>query len=267
VKLLEDQIALVTGAAQNIGLAISKAFVDAGARVLMVDRQAELIEKEAAPFGDRAKAVAADMTDRAACAEVVAAAEAWGGRLDILVNNAYGAPWQSVVDQSDEGWDQGIAIGLTALMATSRAALPGMIERGSGNLITLGSTNAFIPCHGFAAYAAVKGGIVNFTRQIASEYGPHGVRANCLCPGFITNPKREEVYAEKPLERARVTSLIPLRRMGTDDEIGKAALFLASDLASFYTGQCLIVDGGQTIQNPKMGTWPFQEAIHEFGMD
>lgn len=261
---LQEKTALVTGAAQNIGLAISRQFIAEGARVVLVDRKAETLARVAAELGPRAIPIDADLSSTPECARVIAESEKKVGHLDILVNNAYAGPYKSVVDQDDESWNLALSIGLTAMMALTRASLPGMIERGSGSIINLGSINSHTPAFSMAAYATVKGGICNFTRQIAVEYGWKGIRANSLCPGYITNPEREADFEAHPLERERVTSGIPLRRVGTDDECARAAVFLASEDASFITGQDLLVDGGQSVQNVKMATWPFAEAIEKY---
>ena len=261
---LKDKVCLVTGAAQNIGLAIGRRFLDEGATVYFVDRNREALRKITDGI-DRAHPVAGDLTERGFCRSMVEAAITGSGRLDVLVNNAYGAPYQSVIDQSDEAWDQAITLGLTAMMAACRAALPGMVARRSGAIINIGSINAGTPAYNMAAYATIKAGIEGFTRQIAVQYGPEGIRVNCLAPGFITNPKRDEQFAAKPLERRRQESLIPLRRVAQDGEVAAVAAFLASDEASFVTGQRLGVDGGQPVQNSRMGTLPFQEALAELG--
>jgi 3-oxoacyl-[acyl-carrier protein] reductase len=258
---LAQRTAFVTGAAQNIGKGIAERFAAEGARVVCVDRNRAGAQAVASAIGGGAIALEADLTSTAACAAAVAEAERVCGGIDILVNNAYAGPYKSVVNQDDASWATALAIGLTAMMALCRATLPGMIARKRGVIVNLGSINSFTPCYGMAAYAAVKGGIVNFTRQIAVEYGPHGIRANSICPGWINNPQRIAEFAAKPIEEARITSLIPLRRCGTDDDCARAAVFLASDDAAFITGQSLLVDGGQSVQNAKMATWPFQEAL------
>jgi NAD(P)-dependent dehydrogenase (short-subunit alcohol dehydrogenase family) len=260
---LNGKTALVTGAAQNIGAAIARRFASEGARVVIVDCQEAAAAELAATLDHDAFAIAADLSSTTECSRVVREAEQRCGHLDILVNNAYAGPYKSITEQDDESWHFALAIGLTAMMATCRAALPGMIARGSGTIINLGSINSFTPCYGMAAYAAVKGGICNFTRQLAVEYGERGIRANTLCPGFITNPSRDAEFAASPIERARIISLIPLRRVGTDDDCARAAVFLASDDSAFITGHDLLVDGGQSIQNAKMATWPFAEALEK----
>lgn len=261
---LKNKICLVTGAAQNIGLAIARRFLDEGAIVYCVDLNAAAVEK-VAQGNERAHPIAGDLTNRGFCGEMVETAIREQGHLDVLVNNAYGAPYQSAIDQTDEAWDHAIELGLSAMMAACRAALPSMVARRSGTVINLSSINAKTPGYNMAAYATIKAGIEGFTRQLAVQYGPEGIRANCLAPGFITNPRRDQKFAESPLERRRQESLIPLRRTAKADEVAGVAAFLASDEASFITAHSLAVDGGQPVQNALMGTWPFQEALAEYG--
>jgi NAD(P)-dependent dehydrogenase (short-subunit alcohol dehydrogenase family) len=256
---LTGRTALVTGAAQNIGRGIATRFAAEGARVVVVDRQQAAAAEVAAAIGG--EAIAADLTNVAACHQVVAEAERRVGGIDILVNNAYAGTDAPLTEQDDAVWETSLAIGLTAMMALCRACLGGMCARGRGSIINLSSINAFAPALGMPAYAAVKGGIVSFTRQIAVEYGPHGVRANSLCPGHILNERFRTLFAADPVESARFMSAIPLRRSGTNDDCASAAVFLASDEASFITGHSLVVDGGQTAQSARVRSYAFAEAL------
>lgn len=261
---LSGKRALVTGAAQNIGRAIAERFAAAGATVVLADRQEDPIRELADRFSDvggRALAIPVDLTQRhEAEAMVDRAIEAFGG-LDVLVNNAYTGPYKRLTDQDDEGWDRAMAVGVHAIMGTCRRAIPHMIEAGHGSIINVGSMNSFNPAASMAVYSAVKGAVVNFSRQLAVDYGPSGVRCNALCPGFITHAKRNQVFREKPLEKERVLATIPLRRLGECEDIAHAALFLASDESSFMTGQCLVIDGGAIMQNPRMVTHPFEASL------
>jgi len=261
---LHNKTCLVTGAGQNIGQAIAERFLAEGATVYLVDKNASAVEK-VAEGNERAHPLAGDLTDRAFCREMIETAIREQGCLDVLVNNAYGAPYQSAVDQTDEAWDYAISLGLTAMMAACRAALPSMVSRRSGCVINLSSINAKTPAWNMAAYATIKSGIEGYTRQLAVQYGPDGVRANCLAPGFITHAQRDQQFADTPLELRRQESLIPLRRVAEAHEVASVAAFLASEEASFMSGHSLAIDGGQPVQNAIMGTWPFQEALAELG--
>jgi len=231
--------------------------------VVMADHNPQTLEAATAELGERAVPVVCDLRRIDDCKRLIATAEERCGRVDVVVNNAYKGYYQSLEQLTDEAWQEELAIGLTAMMATCRAALPGMLARGRGAIVNTGSRNSYTPAYGMAAYATVKAGILNFTRQIAVQYGPQGIRANSICPGFITHAKREAHFDAHPLERKRIEATIPLRRVGHDGEIAEASLFLASDSSSFVTGASLVVDGGATVQNPKMVTWPMQEALAE----
>jgi len=261
---LSEKICLIAGASQNLGLAFAKRFLEEGATVYLVARRAEIIEEAAAGY-ERAHALPGDLTDPAFCAEMIETVVREQGRIDVLVNNAYGAPRLPAAEQTDEGWAQALSIGLTAMMAATRAALPHMVDKGSGSIINLGSVNAVHPNFGTAAYATVKAGIEGFTRHVASQYGPDGVRANCLAPGFIVHAQMDAVFDRKPLERRRAQAVIPLRRTGKAAEVAAVAAFLASEDASFITGHTLVVDGGQTIQHGSITTYPIQQALAELG--
>jgi NAD(P)-dependent dehydrogenase (short-subunit alcohol dehydrogenase family) len=138
-----------------------------------------------------------------------------------------------------------------------------MIAQGGGTILTMGSINGRTPAPSMAVYATIKGGIEAFTRQIAVEYGPQGIRANTLCPGFITDARREAEFVTKPKEKARATSVIPLRRLGTAQDVADAALFLTSPQAAWITGQTLTIDGGQSVQNHRSVTHPFEAMTRD----
>lgn len=235
-----------------------------GAKVWLVDRKEPELASVCAGIRDRggiAEPYVADLTITCEVEKMVnQAAETFGG-LDIVVNNAYTGPYKKLLDQDDEGWQQGIAIGLTAAMVACRTAIPFLQQRGGGSLINLGSINSFKPGGNMAVYSAVKGGIVNLSRQIAVTYGESGIRCNALCPGFITHDQRNENFAKHPLELERVLATIPVRRLGVGEDIANAALFLASDESTFVTGHSLVVDGGSTIQNANVPTHYFEKAL------
>ncbi|NRA36506.1 MAG: SDR family oxidoreductase, partial [Planctomycetes bacterium] len=239
---LKNKICIVTGAAQNIGLGIATACIEAGATVIMLDHNEKLVSSEANKLGDKAFPMAIDLRDSTACDQIIKDIEQQHGRIDVVVNNAYKGYYQSLEKMTDQAWNEEIAIGLTAMMAICRAALPGMIQRGSGVFVNTGSINSFTPAYGMSAYATIKAGILNFTRQLAVEYGPQGIRANSVCPGYISNPEREKEFAEKPIERKRIEATIPLRQLGSDADVAEAVIFLASDSSRFITGHSLVVD-------------------------
>ena len=261
---LKNQRALITGAAQNIGRAIAVRFAEEGAAVALADIQEEPIVELASEIkakGGKAVAIPTDLADRSAVEAMVERAISELGGLDVLVNNAYNGPYKALTGQDDAGWDRAIAIGVHAIMAACRKAVRQMQKQGGGSIINLGSINSFTPAPSMAVYSAVKGAVVNFSRQLAVEYGPDGIRTNALCPGYITHDKRNAMFEEKPLELDRVLATIPLRKLGQCEDIANAALFLAGDESGFVNGHSLVVDGGSTIQNARTPTVPFESAL------
>lgn len=250
--------AIVTGAgsADGIGFATAKLLLAAGARVAITsttdrikDRLAEL---GAAP--DRAFAQAADLTVPQQVKDLVAATEARLGPVDILVNNAGmtqvggDIPGGRLSQMTEEGWDYGISINLKTCFLMTRAVLPGMIERRYGRIVQMSSvTGPLVGIAGSSVYAAAKAGMLGMTRALAIEVGGSGVTVNCIGPGWIQTASSSEAE----ITAGRHT---PVGRPGTPAEVGHAAVFLASEEASYITGQMLVVDGGNIIQEYKVGS-------------
>ena len=236
----------VSGAAIGFGRAIAERFAAAGARVFGCD----IAEREG---GDPRIAMArVDLTDRAAAARWIAAVEAEAGRaLDVLVCNAGGVAGQSdrpIEAVEDDDWDRVVAVNLGSTFALCRAAAPAMKRARAGAIVTITSSAALqASLTGIQSYCASKHAVLGLTRQLAHEFGPFGIRVNSVAPGFVrTNPATERQWASYGPERQRqLVEAIALKRLGTADEIAKAVLFFASDLASFVNGQILSVDGGR----------------------
>jgi len=250
---------VVTGGAMGIGLGIATALVDAGANVLIVDVDGEAAGAAAADLGGRGTKVASmemDLTKEGAGEEVVARCIEEFGSIDLLVNNAGIYPQVPMLEMTPEVFDGVYTLNLKALAFTSKAAAARMIEQGGGGaIVNIGSIDSFHPSMvGLAAYDASKGGVLMFTKNLALELAPHGIRVNMIAPGGIVTPG-----ASKPLEGsgmtpehmqkmvARFTELIPMKRFGQPEEIGTAAVFLSSEGASYITGTSLIVDGGRLL--------------------
>jgi len=239
----------VSGAAIGFGRAIAEAFVRDGARVFGCDiRVADLAALER-DTGVRTAIV--DLTDRSAAAGWIADVEAQvGGPVDILVNNAGGVAGQAhapIEDVTDAAWDEVVAINLSAAMALCRACAPGMKAAGGGAIVNIASGAALkASLTGVQAYCAAKHALLGLTRQLARELGPSGVRVNAVAPGFVeTNEATARQWAAFGPERQRqIVEGIALRRLGQPAEIAEAVLFLASDRASFVTGEILSVNGG-----------------------
>jgi NAD(P)-dependent dehydrogenase (short-subunit alcohol dehydrogenase family) len=256
-EVLAGKVCIVTGAAAGIGRAIALHFARAGATLVLADRDAAGLAQVARETG--AQAVAVDVAEAEAPQRILAAACALGGP-DVLVNNAGVTTVRPLLETTDADWDAAIAICLGSTFRLSREAVRAMRARGRGGaIVNMASVNAMQgqPC--VAAYAAAKGGIHAMTRQLAVECGPHGIRVNALSPGLIVT----EAFAAKlePHDVAMTVEAYPLGRLGRPEDVAQAALFLASDAASFITGVDLPVDGGLTAQmaasvvSPRIRAW------------
>ncbi len=245
---LSGRVALVTGASQGIGLAIAEGLAEAGARVVLVARRTGPLEKAAEAMrtsGLQAEVVAADVTDEGAVREMAARALERCGRVDVLVNNAGIAGEGAVLDMDVAQWDRVLSVNLRAAMVCAKHLGRGMVERGSGSIINVASVYAFRVARYLSSYSASKAALVQLTRSLALEWVRHGVRVNALCPGYFATPMNEEFFASPAGQR--VCASLPMQRIGAPHEIKGAAVFLASDAASFVTGASLLVDGGHAL--------------------
>lgn len=246
---LTGQTAIVTGAAMGIGLGIACRLHDAGANVLLADLEVAAAERAGASLRARrdasAAAVEADVSDaRSVKAMVRAAVEAFG-RVDILVNNAGIYPMLPLAQLDAEHFRRIVDVNLTGLFLCTKEASGRMIEQGrGGRIINITSIDALHPSMvGLAGYDASKHGAWGFTKNVALELAPHGIRVNAIAPGGVRTPGTEGTE-----EQMRAfAALIPMGRLGDADEIGRVALFLASDLSSYMTGAQIVVDGGRLL--------------------
>jgi len=253
---VEGRVALVTGAgsADGIGFATARLLRAKGAKVAITsttDRIFERLEELGGGSGE-SFAKTADLTDSARVTDLVGAIEDALGPIDIVVNNAgmvqvgRDEPWTSLRETSEESWRYGLDINLTSVFLVPRALLPGMMERNYGRIVQMSSvTGPVVGIPGGAVYGAAKAGMLGMARSLAIEAGPHNVTVNCIGPGWIktASSSEDEVVA------GRYT---PAGRPGTPAEVGHVAVFLASEEASYITGQLIVVDGGNTIQEYKV---------------
>jgi NAD(P)-dependent dehydrogenase (short-subunit alcohol dehydrogenase family) len=245
---LKDRIAIVTGAAHGIGKAIAEVFAEEGAWVLLADLDDAAGETTAAAIrarGHRAVFQHADVSDASQVVAAVAHARAeGGGRIDVLCNNAsYLGPWHDVVDAPREEWDRCLQTGLLGVVTFTREVLPLMVPWRSGAIVNIASVQGLVGARSSAAYTSMKHALVGLTRSVAYDYAPHNIRANALCPGAIATrisaKPGDELY-QRQIQKT------PMGRLGQPREVATAALFLASDEASYVTGAVLPVDGGWT---------------------
>jgi NAD(P)-dependent dehydrogenase (short-subunit alcohol dehydrogenase family) len=248
---LEGKVALITGAGSGMGRAAAELFAGEGAKIVVTDVDAKAGDESVAAVraaGGDATFVRANVAEWSDCEAMVAHATSTYGALHVLYNHAgiFPADDGGVLDTPQETWRRVMAVNLEGVWLCCKAGIPAMLESGGGSIVNVAS---FVALMGAAtaqiAYTASKGGVLAMTRELAVEYARQGIRANALCPGPIQTPLLEELLSD-PERRARRLVHIPMGRLGRAEELAKAALFLASDDASFMTGAALVVDGGIT---------------------
>jgi len=257
---LTDKSVIVTGGGSNIGRAIVLAFARERAHVTIAEideGQGGKVAVEAERQGAAsATAVRTDVTDWASVSEMVREVEARRGGVAVLINNVGWTLDALFIDKTRAEWEREVQLNLWGAINCTRAVLNGMIERRSGAIVSLGSDAGRVGQYGEAVYSACKAGIIGLTKSLASEVGKHGIRLNVVCPGMTMPDDDAEISARSMWSaetnrrwrtdemRARIAKNYPLRRIGRAEDVANAVLFLASDAASFVTGQTLSVSGG-----------------------
>ncbi|HEX4731440.1 MAG TPA: SDR family oxidoreductase [Solirubrobacterales bacterium] len=243
---LEGKVALVTGAGSGIGRASAERFAGEGARVVVVDlKGADETAATIEAAGGEALALATDVADENAVGAMAEAALARFGRVDVLMNNAgILEDFLAAADTPTEVWDRVLGVNLFAQFFTSRALLPQMVERGDGAIINVASTAGLNGGNGGAAYTTSKHGVIGLTRQLCFDYARKGIRCNVICPGAVETGMTKEIFASPDAAVMAAVESAPIGRWAQPDELAAAALFLASDEASFVNGAVYVVDGG-----------------------
>jgi NAD(P)-dependent dehydrogenase (short-subunit alcohol dehydrogenase family) len=251
---LANKIALITGAGSGIGRAMGEVFAEEGARVFVVDVNDEAAAQTAERITERGGVAASWRADVSRSEEVqamVAGCLAQFGRIDILCNNAGIGSTQSVVDTPEELWDRVFAVNVRGTFLGCKYVIPHMVNAGGGVIVNTASVAGLIGIRNRAAYCASKAAVVLLTKSVAVDFVRQNIRCNCVCPATVDSPWVERLLAAAPdpaAERAALEARQPMGRLGTPDEVARAALYLASDDAAFITGSELVIDGGWTAQ-------------------
>lgn len=248
MKLLEGKTALITGAARGIGKAIALKYASEGANVaftdLAIDDIAKATENEIAAFGVKVKGYASNAADFTGTEKVVAEVMNDFGRIDVLVNNAGITRDGLMMRMTEQQWDMVINVNLKSAFNFIHAITPIMMRQKSGSIINMSSVVGVSGNAGQANYSASKAGMIGLAKSIAKELGSRGIRANCIAPGFIITDMTGQLSEEVRNEWAKQ---IPLKRGGTPEDVANVALFLASELSSYVSGQVIHVCGGMNM--------------------
>src|SRR5580692_11377215 len=239
-----QKVALVTGAARGIGLAVAKRFLAEGWRVALLDIERDLLDGAVGALSDSENTLAlhCDVSDVAGVRDAVEAVQRRFGRLDALVNNAGTAVFAPVLETSDQDWNRILAVNLTGPFLCTKAAAPLLREHGGGAIVNITSISAVRASTLRSAYGTSKAGLAHLTKQLAVELASLGIRVNAVAPGPVETAMAKAVHT--PEIRADYHDAIPLNRYGLEEELAEAVFFLCSDRASYITGQVLAVDGG-----------------------
>jgi len=255
---LKEKVAIVTGAAKGIGRGIATVFFQEGAKLVIADWDEEAGKKTADEIrrsGGHAFFVKCDVSNEEQVKAMIRETVTKYGRINVLVNNAGIGVYKTVLDTTSEEWDRCLAVNLKGVFLCSKYAIPHIKAAGGGAIVNIASVHSYQNVGGTAPYAASKAGVVALTRVMAIDYGRDKIRVNAVCPGWIDTPLIRSIFAGRPdPEKARreVERSQILGRLGTPEEVGEAAAFLASDEASYITGASLMVDNGMTAQ---LETW------------
>lgn len=244
--LLRGRVAVITGASRvrGIGLATARLFAQHGARVALLDLDEGEASAAAQTLGPQHFGAGCDVRDAAACIAAVQRVRHWAGRIDVLVNNAAITQKRGLLEVTADDFEQVVSIALRGSFQMSQCVIPVMVEQGRGSIISISSMSAQQGggVFGGSHYCAAKAGVLGFTRAMAKEFGPQGIRANAITPGLIMTDFSRGANSDE--NKHALGKTFPLGRVGKPEDIAGACLYLASDLSSFVTGATLDVNGG-----------------------
>ena len=244
---LEGKLALVTGGGTGLGLGITRAYVDAGARVIITGRREEKLAEAVAELGEGVQYIQNDITELTSLPGLVKEIEAKFGVIDILVNNAGINMKKPLVEVTDEDFNRIIQTNVNGLFSLSREVVNSMKERGGGAIINITSMASLYGITNITAYTASKTAVLGITKSMAVDLAQYGIRVNAIAPGFIDSPMLRKAFDSDPNRERRVLERTPMNKLGEASDIAYAAVYLASDAAKFVHGVNLPVDGGNSI--------------------
>ena len=247
---LANKVAAITGAAQGIGRGMARMFAREGAAVVIGDIQDDkgaAVAAEISAAGGRAAFIHTDVAVASDLERMVQTAVEQFGGLDILVNDAIWSKGGTAVTLEEADWDRAIAVGLKACYLGAKYAVPAMARRGGGSIINISSVHGLLAARNSLVYESLKGGLILMTKEMASDFGPQGIRVNAICPGMIVHEGHRN-HDPTSAHARFAAELYPVRRYGNPDDIAYGAVYLAADESSFVSGHALVIDGGLTAQ-------------------
>ncbi len=242
MKGLKDKIVLITGGASGIGYAMTKRFLEEGSRVVVMDKDEEGLSRLKSEMPELTQTIVVDVSKSKNVENAFKELDSVAGGPDILINNAGISIRHAFLDITPEEWRRVHSINLDGVFYIAQQAAKRMLERGSGVIINMGSTNGLTGYKFYSDYNASKAGVIELTRSMALEFAPD-IRVNAVCPGYILTPMQEAEYTPEMLEE--INRILPLRRHGKPEEVASLFAFLSSDEAAYITGQHIIMDGGE----------------------